>query len=761
MNKYSKQLFTLLALSFFSFHFSPSSAKPVSSSTAIRVAQNVLHRVDLRDITPSTVSQYYIFVGSDDHGFAIVAADDCSMPLLAYSTAAPFSIDNISPATENWLASYARQIDEMRSNGVAPSDLVTRAWAEGHSLSATTKNASLADSVPQLLTTTWSQNPYYNDLCPYDTTYNEHAVTGCGATATAQVMKYWNFPATGYGSHGYVDETYGYLFANFDSATYLWDSMPDALTAVSSAAQVTAVASLMSDVGIAIEMGYGVGAVGGSWSYIYNDFGQPSIENGLNRFFKYRSTLHHFDRDETSEADWDYYLKADLCAGRPIIYRAADENDGGHIFVCDGYDAYGAFHFNWGWGGYGDGYYYMGALNVTVGYWFNFGHVAILGIEPDTTFDPTASVAITPVVTSPSYGLVEGGGNYNFGDTVILLAVAHPGYRFVGWANGVKDNPIEFYATDSRTDSAIFVPMTGDTLGYTSDLMVSAYGWGYPARDIYWGIKLPAECFDSDHVLTAVQLFCNQYNNDSVYSISVYSGGDSIPQTLVYVDSMVTRNYGWVTYLLDSAVVFNQNEPLWITVRCYGFYPASVSFYSGNPESVMWNGNGGNPSDWHSFVDDGVNYSFMLRAVMGHGLPAYTVTTASNADSLGTTTGDGIYPQGTPVTIEASPASNARFLYWSDGSTEPQRTIFVSSDTLLTAYFEGIDTTQGINVVDAAEMGVWVNGRTVSLSPDTHGQAVIYDAAGRQLAVGRRFTAPAAGMYIVSLGKHMCKIVLL
>lgn len=756
--------YLVAALLMLSALFSPLSflqAKPVSSTTALSVAQNVLHRVDLKDVTPTTVSQYYIFVGADDHGFAIVAADDCSMPLLAYSTTAPFSVDNMAPATKDWLASYARQIDEMRSNGVAPSDLVTRAWSEGHSLSATTKNVSLADSVPQLLTTTWSQSPYYNDLCPFDTTYNERAVTGCGATATAQVMKYWNFPTTGYGSHGYVDQTYGYLFANFDSATYLWDSMPNALTAVSSATQVTAVASLMSDVGIAIEMGYGVNAVGGSWSYIYNDFGAPSIENGLNRFFKYRSTLHHFDRDEMSESDWDYYLKADLSAGRPIIYRAANESGDGHIFVCDGYDAYGAFHFNWGWGGYADGYFYMGALNIQQGYYFNYGHVALVGIEPDTTFDATATVAITPVVTSPLSGFVWGGGNYHYGDTVILLATANPGYRFVGWANGVKENPIEFYATDSRTDSALFVPMTGDTLGYTDDLVVTRFGIGRP-ENIHWGIKLPAESFDNDHVLTAVQMFCDPSYNDSVYYLSVYSGGDSIPQTLVYVDSMMASNYGWVTFPLDSAVVFNQNEPLWITMRCYGSCPATVSYYSGNPGSIMWNGSGRNPSGWHSLVNNGLYYSFMLRAVMGHGLPAYTVTTASNVDSLGTTTGDGIFPEGSSVTIEAIPAAKARFLYWSDGSTDSLRTIVVSCDTLLTAYFEEIDTIQGIYVVDdVAEMGVLVNGRIVSLSPDTPGQAVIYDAAGRRLAVGRRFKAPAAGVYIVSLGNRICKVVLL
>ena len=108
-----------------------------------------------------------------------------------------------------------------------------------------------------MITTHWKQNPYYNDLCPYDYTYNQRALTGCVATAMAQIMKYWSYPEHGIGSHSYVPQQhpqYGTQYADFSNTTYLWSSMPSTVNSSN-----TAVATLMYHCGVSVNMNYGIG----------------------------------------------------------------------------------------------------------------------------------------------------------------------------------------------------------------------------------------------------------------------------------------------------------------------------------------------------------------------------------------------------------------------------------------------------------------------------------------------------------------------
>ena len=125
-------------------------------------------------------------------------------------------------------------------------------------LSASSSPLSAPDSVGPLLTTTWDQGQYYNALCPEDANGPDgHALTGCVATAMAQIINYWGYPVHGRGSHSYQHNTYGTLSVNYDSAIYDYAHMPSALTATSTPQQVNAVAQLMRDCGVAANMGYG------------------------------------------------------------------------------------------------------------------------------------------------------------------------------------------------------------------------------------------------------------------------------------------------------------------------------------------------------------------------------------------------------------------------------------------------------------------------------------------------------------------------
>ena len=326
---------------------------------------------------------YYVFNINSTQGFVIVSGDDAVAPILGYSNQASFDADHIPPHVAAWLKGYEDQIEYAVSQKMTATPKIMSEWE----LYKTTTNPKPLYKAPQgvapLVQTTWNQSPYYNDLCPYDNQAGDRAVTGCVATAMAQVLKFWNSPATGAGFHSYNDPKYGTQSADFGSTTYDWNGMPMVLNGPN-----TAIATLMYHCGVSVDMTYGVGATGGSAAYVISS--QSPVTNcaeyALKTYFGYPSTLHGEARATYSDATWTSMLKTDLDASRPLIY-AGFGSGGGHCFVCDGYDDNGMFHFNWGWQGQFDGYFQIDALNPegvgtgggTGG--FNSGQQAIFGVQ--------------------------------------------------------------------------------------------------------------------------------------------------------------------------------------------------------------------------------------------------------------------------------------------------------------------------------------------------------------------------------------------
>ena len=357
-----KTLFFLL-LTAFACISSTATAAPVEKQKALTVATHFLEQhggadITLTDITASTpYTAFYIFAGRDGKGFVIVSADDCVLPILGYSTTNAFVTENMPTNVKGWLDDYERQIKHYQKHNAQLSILNSQLESEwDHLLNNEYSEPPLHTAVTPLLTTTWDQDPLYNDLCPYSSYYGERTVTGCVATATAQVMKYWNHPTTGYGSHSYYHSTYGTQSANFGTTTYAWSSMPSQLTSSSTSTQKNAVATLMYHVGVAMEMDYDVSANGGSGALTIAN-GDPtaaSAENALRTYFKYKSSLRQVSIDDYSSAEWSALLMNELNNNRPILYTGRDSS-GGHCFVCDGYSNSGQFHINWGWGGWCDG----------------------------------------------------------------------------------------------------------------------------------------------------------------------------------------------------------------------------------------------------------------------------------------------------------------------------------------------------------------------------------------------------------------------
>ncbi|MEI6765456.1 MAG: C10 family peptidase [Bacteroidota bacterium] len=309
-----------------------------------------------------TNNLFYVFdIGTN--GFVIVSGDMAVTPILAYSDEGKFEPDNQAPALVEWLQNYADAIAAVKMKTTRTAN---PAWA------ALTNESQLKNlkgtSKGALLATKWDQTQGYNDKCPVHASGpGGHCVTGCVATALAMVLKYYNYPDHGIGSHSYQHPFYGTISADFANTTYDYASM----TNTSNSASKDAISTLIFHCGVAVDMYYTPIESGSSnyKSYV-----------ALRDFFHYRIAMTYESKSDYLDADWRIKLRDNLDQNMPILYSGSGSG-GGHAWVCDGYTDTTKFHFNWGWSGSNNGYYTLANLNPG-GYDFTQGQDAIFGIAP-------------------------------------------------------------------------------------------------------------------------------------------------------------------------------------------------------------------------------------------------------------------------------------------------------------------------------------------------------------------------------------------
>ena len=294
---------------------------------------------------------YYVF-NNDAGGFVIIAGDDAVAPVLGYTSTGAFDANNLPEGLKDLLKSYEQQIAALGKNYKA-NTTSTRAEFTGEKLLNTAK---------------WNQGAPFNKYTP------NNYVTGCVATAGAIVMKHHGYPAKGVGSHSYTWNGQN-LTASFEH-DYDWANMPVRYTGDNDAA-FDGVARLMSDLGIAVNMQY---ANGGSASAL------EDLVTALKKYFGYSKYARHLKIEDLGAEAWNGRLRAEIDANRPVLYAASDANVGGHSFVIDGYKDE-SFRVNWGWGGYCDGFYRVGALNPEVdgtpqGDQYNSSQAAVFALQP-------------------------------------------------------------------------------------------------------------------------------------------------------------------------------------------------------------------------------------------------------------------------------------------------------------------------------------------------------------------------------------------
>lgn len=302
------------------------------------------HTQKIKTLSNDSITSYYAFNKGNNNGFIIVSGDDRALSLLGYADEGTFDYNNLPDNLRYWLNTYNNELSTLNS---AVRTLRTVAMKADE----TTSQAAVA---PLLVDIKWNQSTPYNNLCPLIPPANTvRTVTGCVATGMAQVMMYHKWPLTGVGSNTYTSKTNSISStANFSTATYDWANMTPTYTATSTEAQKTAVATLMFHCGVSVNMDYGESSSASTLS----------MALALKNNFRYDLNMQRYFRNFYTRNEWKDLLTKELNAARPVLY-AGDSKDGGHLFVCDGYDSNGLFHFNWGWGGSSNGYFQISALD--------------------------------------------------------------------------------------------------------------------------------------------------------------------------------------------------------------------------------------------------------------------------------------------------------------------------------------------------------------------------------------------------------------
>ena len=556
-------------------------------------------RMVLKQAEMAEENRYYLYQNENGEGWVIIAGDDAVSPVLAYSETGRFRTENMPVNVRKWMSKYNHFIQKIEADGVTASEETAAQW---QALRKSPRRATGNAVVGPLIQTQWDQESPYWNLCPG--TGRNKAYVGCVATAMAQVMKFWEWPVTGTGSHSYkpldpnnpVDDfgNYNYstrytqtLSANFGETTYDWSNMLDRYTGTATSAQKEAVATLMYHCGVATEMMYGNDADGGSGTFTvnYGDWEDPGCaQNAFVNYFRYKKEgLTAYVRDgytyhrteyykKWNDDDWTAMIKEELDKRRPILYGGASE-EGGHSFICDGYDDAGYFHFNWGWSGDNDGYFLLSRLKPGSGgaggggYDFSEDQDVIIGIVPDKGDMPAVTVtwSVNGKTSTSQFAMEEA-----------LVLPTEPESCdeekvFVGWsANKVTDGqkPADLFrfagskvASEDITYYAVFAKRIGGEISSVADTLTSeATGVTGNAYDIWQDVSLNSSAVYAGNSAGGNDAIQLRSKNSNSGVVTTTSGGTLLKVQVAWeehtLDTRVVDIYGSNTPYTDAADLY-------------------------------------------------------------------------------------------------------------------------------------------------------------------------------------------------------------
>jgi hypothetical protein len=603
----------------------PMMAEHVTPETAQKVAKTFLNNngaksAQLTDLTNAAgFSNLYIFNGEE--GFVVMAADNCVQPILGYSLTGKFVAENMPSNVSGWLQGYNDEIQYAIEHQMRATDGTAQLWndlIEGNS-----KAARATTVVAPLIQTKWNQNKYYNNLCPLAAGGPEgHAYTGCVATAMAQIMKYWEYPSHGIGSHSYTWNGQ-ILSADFGTTTYDWENMVNYYDyyfddngnahglSNPTSAQIAAVATLMYHCGVSVDMNYGGGSSGAN---------TVDVVNALKNYFNYSPAIEFKTKSNNgtiyyNDDQWIAMLKTELNANRPLQYRGQDpDSNGGHSFVCDGYDSNNYFHFNWGWAGHYNGYFSITNLNTGANSSdpgagngnYTRNQSAIFGIQPvqcaasePTTLTYTLSglqgltLNWTAASGAVSYNIYRN-GNYIGNTTTTSYSEAAPFGNNVYYVRSVDTNG---NLSLSSNTVIVFIgyqtPIVDDLgaslSGNIVNLIWSAPEWCYPETpsatlnygsgnlyyswtSVYYAHRHLAANL-AQYAGKAIYKVSTFIQNPGTYSVYIYTkstqSGQPNPNYLAFSKTgvSVTISGEWYEFNTDGPIILTGTDDLWVVMK--------------------------------------------------------------------------------------------------------------------------------------------------------------------------------------------------
>lgn len=445
-------------------------------------------------------------------GFTIISAEDSYTPVLGYSTSGNFPTGEPDQNYSSFLKSYVEQIEFIRANAIRQTDEINESWNSYKTMNTSRTSFEGDRDIAPLMSILWNQDYPYNAYCPEDAGGSGgHVYAGCVATAMSQIIYYWRFPRQGTGSSGYYSD-YGYLFVDFSQADYNYEEMTNSIGAEGN----YEMAEIQYHCGVAVDMMY---SPTGSGAYSFD------AASALRNHFGYSNSLSLKSKDDYSDAAWAALLIQNLDNGWPMYYNGY--GSGGHAFNLDGYQGDDYFHFNWGWGGSSNGYYYLNNLNPG-GSNFTNGQGAIINFYPGSNYPDYCEGVKTLTLRS---GTIEDGS----GPIDPYISGMDCGWVIapVDSVTGLTLNFEKFDLTDGIDVLNVF---DGPDASYP--LLASLTGSDVPSPVIASGDKLFVEFLTSGEEGSGFRL---SYNSN----FAVYCTGQTIyndPENVI-TDGSGTRNY--------------------------------------------------------------------------------------------------------------------------------------------------------------------------------------------------------------------------
>ena len=487
-------------------------AKFVESDRAIKIAKQFYQKQyyrfnnEVKNVSVKDFESYFsnnhltcYIVRMNPKGFVIISADDNAFPIIGYSFDEDILPQQLPESMKNYLDLASEQI--LKANELKQSTF-TNTWfkIENEPLTKTTFSSN---TINPFLNLYWDQGVPYNNYCPPSSHGpGGHCVTGCVATAMAMTMKYYNYPEHGRGEKTFIWSDIDTV--DYEHTYYRWSQM----TATANSQSGDAIAELMYHCGVAVNMNYGPD---GSSSYT------EWVPDAMQQYFRYHPSIRFKQRSKYTDYDWDILIRDQLNLRRPVIYSGS--GTGGHAFVCDGYQDTCFYHFNWGWSGYANGYYYYNDLTPGSND-FSYGQGAVINIMP--YFGDYCNQDITLIDSTRT--LEDGSGlSYYWNNTHCSWLIKPRGasqikLNFTNFNTEANYDVLSIY--DGETDQAPLIGnfsgnqlpneilSTGNALFLTFNTndTIQGQGWELYYTSIFVGIE-------QNNLENQFQLFPNPVNN--------------------------------------------------------------------------------------------------------------------------------------------------------------------------------------------------------------------------------------------------------